>query len=849
MKHNVRNRPTNRKSKATPKRRAQRLWVEPLEERYMLSATPTPTVPEGTFRPITEVGNNVANPNQGTAGTDFIRLTPAFYANGVNSPSLPNDPSARVISNIVDNQADPADPSQDIQTVNHIAGTNQSLSDFGYSFGQFIDHDIELSQDSGVADNIAVPPGDPIGGPNDSVPLFFNRSQTDPKTGTGPNNPAQDVNSVTQYLDLSTIYGSDQATDNALRTFSGGLLKTGPGGLPPLDNSSNFTPTQLAQINAAVGGMQDDGPLAESQMFAAGDSRANENLELTALQILFLDNHNKIATELSTMDPNDFGFSSWNDENLFQEARKINIADYQSIIYNEYVPAVLGENALPAYTGYNPNIDVGVYNDFGAMAFRGFGHSLVSNQIEREGNNGQELANAAPVPLEEDFFDPNLLNGEGQASTLDPITGLMSTDIGAVLKGDASGTAQAMDVSVINELRNDLFNEVVPGVGFGQDLISLDIQRGRDNGLGSYNQVREALGLGAVTSFSQITSNVTVQQELEKAYDNNVNEVDPIIGGMAENPVAGSDVGQLFQTIMVDQFENLEDGDRFFYLNENWTPAEQQLLNQGDTLTKVIEGNTDITNLQSNVFVFTASISGTVSSAQHGNGSAGNGHGGNGVAGITVELEDTTGDVLATTTTNQQGNYTFNQLSGPAGNPINAPGVSSTGQYDIVLVLPPNLQQVGPGPGTVEITVGGQNVTNVNFTVQAASSSSSSGSNGGSGTSAAAPAVTLAGSSGGVSSSGGALTISSSASSADATQTSTNTSIAIALSNSTGSGTAATPQASTPSGHVSTTSPTNSVSSPTSNQSTAALVAKPAKALPLVEPSSSAAGDTQTVSG
>ena len=674
-----------------------------LEPRQLLSATVGAPAAQGITPPsgssvesFTGYGNNVANPTWGEAGTDLIRLTPAQYANGINSPSLPQDPSPRLISDIVNNQADPADPSEDIQTVDQ-----NSLSDFGYAFGQFIDHDLDLTQGTGASDPIPVPVGDPIGGPNDT-PLAFLRSASDPKTGTSPSNPLQNPTSVTSYLDLSQVYGSDLATDNALRTFVGGQMKTSPGGLPPLDNTTYFTPTQLAQINASVGGMADDGPLPESDMFVTGDSRGNENLELTALQTLFLDNHNRIAAELQKLYPN------WTDQQLFDEARKINIAQYQSIIYNEWIPAVLGANALPAYTGYNPNVNATIADEFSTVAFR-FGHSLLSGDIERDGNNGQSVA--ADVPLQQDFFDPNLLNGEGQPSTVDPTTGLTSTDIGAVLKGDADGNAQASDVEVINEVRDELFNEVVPGVGYGQDLISLDIQRGRDQGIGSYNEVRQALGLAPVTSFSQITSNVTVQKELEEAYGN-VNDIDAFEGGLAEDHVPGSDVGPLFQTILVNQFTRLRDGDRFFYLNETWSPQELAILNQGNTLAKVIEANTNITNLQSDVFLFKASISGTVSLNLFG----GN-HGGIGLPGLTVQLQDTSGDILATTTTGRGGTYSFNQLSTGNPNPAVTPGVSGTGTYEIVLVLPSFLQQIGQGPGTITVTRGGQNFNNVDFEV------------------------------------------------------------------------------------------------------------------------------------
>jgi peroxidase len=649
----------------------------------------TRCVPAVSYRPINEVGNNAANPTWGTAGTDLIRLTPAEYANGVSTPSLPQDASARLISDIVNNQANPADPSQDVNTVNQ-----QSLSDFAYSFGQFMDHDMDLTQDNGASAPISVPVGDPIGGASDT-PLAFNLSQTDPATGTSTSNPAQDVNSITSYLDLSQIYGSDLATDNALRTFVGGQMKTSPGGLPPLDNLTYFTAAQLAAINASVGGMADAGSLPESEMFVTGDTRGNENIELTVLQALFLDNHNRIASELHQENP------TWTDEQLFQEARKLNIAQYQSTIYNEYLPAVLGTNALSAYKGYNPNVDVAISNEFSTVAFR-FGHSLLSGDVERQGNNGQAVA--ADVPLEDDFFDSSILNGQGQPSTIDPVTGLTTTSIGPVLKGDADGDAQAEDTQVINEVRDLLFNEVVPGVGGGQDLIALDIERGRVNGIGSYNQVRVALGLPAVTSFAQITSNVQVQHELQAAYGN-VNNIDAFEGGLAEDPVKGSDVGPLFQKIMVDQFTALRDGDRFFYLNEQFSPQEQQILQQGNTLAKVIEANTNVTNLQSDVFLFKASISGTVSALGN-QPPRGHGSPARPLAGVTVELEDSTGAVLATTTTDSQGNYQFRQQS----------GLSGTGDYIVQLVAPAGYSARSADPVTVAISRGDVSDT-VNFSL------------------------------------------------------------------------------------------------------------------------------------
>jgi hypothetical protein len=510
------------RSHVCPRTPPSRPALEPLEARCLPSAT--------GYRPIDEVGNNVADPTQGTAGTDLLRLSPVAYADGVSSPSLPQDASARVISDILNNQADPADPSQDLATIDQ-----NSLSDFGYAWGQFIDHDMDLTPTNpNETLQILADPNDP----SQMVNQTFFRSVYDPSTGTS--DPRQQINAVTSYLDLSQVYGSTAALADALRTHVGGLLKTSPGGLLPYDNSTYFTPDQLALINMA----NDSGAVPTQDLFVTGDVRGNENIELTALQTLFVRNHNLIASELQKEHPD------WTDEQLYQEARKINIAEYQYITYTAYLPDLLGPSALPAYTGYNPKVDAAIATEFSTIAFR-FGHSLLSGNIERHDNNGQDVnvTGGATINLAQDFFDPNLLSATG---AVDPLTGQGSTNIDAVLKGDADGDAQAMDLLAINEVRDLLFAN--GGLqDNGQDLIARDVERARDDGIGTYNQVRVAYGLPAVTSFAQITSDVAVQQELQKAYGS-VDNIDPFEGGLAEDHAPGSDMGPLFTKILADQF-------------------------------------------------------------------------------------------------------------------------------------------------------------------------------------------------------------------------------------------------------------------------------------------------------
>src|SRR5262249_27500086 len=154
---------------------------------------------------------------------------------------------------------------------------------------------------------------------------------------------------------------------------------------------------------------------------------ANETTELTALQTLFMRNHNAIARQLQLSHPD------WGDQQLFDEARKLNIAEYQSIIYNAYLPDLLGPTALAAYTAYDAGVDPSISTEFSTVGFR-FGHSLLNNTVARDANDGSSLGD---IGLAFSFFNPTLLTPGG----IDPF-GNVSTDIGAVLKGDADNNAQ-----------------------------------------------------------------------------------------------------------------------------------------------------------------------------------------------------------------------------------------------------------------------------------------------------------------------------------------------------------------------------------------------------------------------
>jgi len=446
---------------------------------------------------------------------------------------------------------------------------DRGMSDFVYVWGQFLDHDIDLSE-SGSSESlpISVPAGDAWFDPasTGAKSIGLKRSVTAPGSGTSTSNPRQQVNAVTAFIDGSQIYGSSASRAAALRTFSAGQLRTSAGNMLPLNTDG------LPNAN-------DSHVMPDATLYLAGDVRANENPDLISLQTLFVREHNRIAQDQVTAHP------AWTDEQVFQSARQQVIAELQAITYNEFLPALLGRQAIRPYDGYHSDVNPAIANEFSTGAFR-FGHSLLDSEISRLNDDGTQAAE--PISLARAFFNTGVF---------DPSAANHSGDIDPFLKAAASGNAQEVDLLVVDELRNMLFG--APGSG-GLDLAALNIQRGRDHGLADYNSVREAYGLPRVTSFREITPDGAVQRQLERLYGS-VDSIDLWVGGLAEKHVPGSSVGPLFQRIIVDQFTRLRDGDSHWY--QSSLRGDQRGEAEGTHLSEVIRRNTSLRNLQSNVFV------------------------------------------------------------------------------------------------------------------------------------------------------------------------------------------------------------------------------------------------------
>jgi hypothetical protein len=590
------------------------------------------------------INNNPYFPTAGSAGTQYLRIGSARYADGRSQVVAGPDP--RYVSNRIFNDT------------NINVFSERGVTQWGNVWGQFLDHNIGHRDENGTSANLPFTSTDPLESfTNDLGVIPFNRSAAAP--GTGVTNARQHINTETAFIDAEAVYGS---TDTRLDWLREGSLDGNPdnnGARLMLPN--NYLPRADSRGNAAIAPtMAVDGRLlaTPNRAVIAGDVRANEQMALTALQTLFVREHNRIVAALP---------STMSDEDKYQIARAVVIAEIQYVTYNEFLPAM--GVTLPAYQGYDPFLDPSMAHEFATVGYRA--HSFIHGEIETTTNlsrysqatldalaaqgvvvtpNGANVHLA--VPLNVAFFNPDLVE---------------QIQLGPIMAGITAESDYRNDEMIDNQLRSVMFRiptSTNPGCLDGPtlpqcfrgvvDLGAIDLQRGRDHGMPTYNQMRNAYGLPSKTSFMAITGEstesfpsdplltpgneindpncldiiamydingnpttvaadnatrvvkrCTVAARLKAIYGS-VSNLDAFTGMMAEKHLAGSELGELQMAMWQDQFTAARDGDRFFYLND---PLQDYIrthfgIDSRMTLAQLISLNTDVAagSLPANVF-------------------------------------------------------------------------------------------------------------------------------------------------------------------------------------------------------------------------------------------------------
>ncbi len=523
--------------------------------------------PVFNYYPFDGAGHHPVNHDLNKVGSDLSRISPSSGTFDNDYISRIDSPSAREISNILCNEEE-------------LTLDANGVSDFNWIWGQFLSHDISfvLTQNGRVEGtpetmHIPIPEGDQWMDPFSVGSLIMPMDRSLYNTSTGTEEVAREFpNSITGWLDGSHVYGSSNATSDWLRAHEGGKLKTYAGFngefLPLADEDDPDTPP----VSFAS--------FSPSKRYVAGDPRANEHAALTAIHVLFVREHNRLAEEITENNP------FLIDEQVYQLARKINIAQMQYITYYEYLPS-LGI-ALPDYTGFDSEVDPSISNSFATIAFR-MGHSQITNSTLRLGRDYVDFE-YGNISMADGFWNPDRLNTEG--------------GIAPVFRGAAMTIQAASDTKYTSGLRNSMFGD--PGFG-GLDMCAIDIQRGRGHGLPDYNTLRSTIGLGKINNWSEIMpQNTSDFNNLVQVYPN-IDEVDPIIGMYAEPHLPGGVLGETMHALLLDQYQRLRDGDILYFENDKEIAPYINQITQS-SLAKIILRNTEITAMQCEVMYAVSSV-------------------------------------------------------------------------------------------------------------------------------------------------------------------------------------------------------------------------------------------------
>ncbi|TWC34957.1 Ca2+-binding RTX toxin-like protein [Pseudomonas sp. SJZ079] len=281
---------------------------------------------------------------------------------------------------------------------------------------------------------------------------------------------------------------------NAVRTGHQFLVDIAHAAVPVFDGAGNLLPDSDSVVGLSEPGTYDNELL--DAHYIAGDGRVNENIGLTTVHHIFHSEHNRLIdqTMQTVLASQDLAFLAewllpgtapatlpitqaqidalqWNGERLFQAAKFGTEMQYQHLVFEEFARKIqpLVDPFFAPNQVYDTNIDASIVAEFAHTVYR-FGHSMLLETIDRLDPNFQ----SSEIGLIAAFLNP-----------LEFAPGGLSPDeaAGAIVRGVTRQVGNEIDEFVTEALRNNL-------LGLPLDLATINIARGRDTGIPSFNAVR-----------------------------------------------------------------------------------------------------------------------------------------------------------------------------------------------------------------------------------------------------------------------------------------------------------------------------------------------------------------------
>uniref|UniRef100_A0AC35U6H3 Peroxidase mlt-7 n=1 Tax=Rhabditophanes sp. KR3021 TaxID=114890 RepID=A0AC35U6H3_9BILA len=507
------------------------------------------------FRTMDGSCNNLEKPLQGASYRPYNRLLPPEYDDGLGAP----------ISSIKHFLPSPREVNKQLLSSDKVVLADD-FNSLLMQYGQFISHDMAKTT---LVPSTKCPNCESIPGRCLVIKLSRNEtnskfvkegcikmSRSSPICGSGKTKPRQQLNENTGYIDASPIYGSSVGDLTKFRFQKSPFLKL-----------TNFKGNKILPFDTTK--CKDEKSC--SVIFLAGDSRVNLFIGLSSLHVIYVREHNRLARALRKINP------KWSDERVFQESRKIVGAQHQAIIYREYLPKILGSSFLSSigpYKGYNANIDATIVNEFTAAAFR-FGHGMIQEEFPR---------------LDENFKNTTFGEYKFVAGTLNSQLMVNQGGIDPIIRG-LLRTPLKRPQRLTPSITENMFGST--------DLGTININRGRDHGIPSYDKYRDLCGMSKARNFVDLGKEILspfAREKLERLYGS-VDKIDLYAGALTEDPILRGLIGPTMACIIGPQFKRSRDGDRFYYENPGvFTPAQLREIRKS-SLSRILCDNGDRINL------------------------------------------------------------------------------------------------------------------------------------------------------------------------------------------------------------------------------------------------------------
>jgi hypothetical protein len=383
-------------------------------------------------------------------------------------------------------------------------------------------------------------------------PMRIPRARTDPSWVDDGSSPTY-VTSDSHWWDGSQVYGSSPAYAGALRSNHGGKLLIGPEGLPPPELEA------FVDLSGVAG---------------------NFWVGLALLNAVFMLEHNAICDQLRADNP------TWTDDQLYDKARLVNAALMAKIHTVEWTPAIIahpttqkamrvdwwglvGERAVRRFGRFGDldiltgvpgskkdhlGVPYSLTEEFTAVYRL---HPLIPDEFTfRSSNDGRALS-------QHEFPDLGVMHVRERLEEMSLADGFYSF-----------GVANPGAIQLHNFPR--FLQKFERADGTILDLAATDILRIRERGVPRYNQFRRLFHKNAVASFEELTPNRDWQAELRRVYDNDLENVDLMIGLYAEPPPKGFGFSDTAFRVFALMAPRRLKSDRFFttdYTPKMYTPA------------------------------------------------------------------------------------------------------------------------------------------------------------------------------------------------------------------------------------------------------------------------------------